>query len=112
MQKRLRRRGEQVCRHHRIELIETVKITALILPLSSTTLFEKIRGENNFSKYAQHTRSSPNTSVRAVDTYSPTGFYNFQSKFKKKKSLVVLESLYSTLFKRHFKYFTETNKNL
>lgn len=86
-QKRLRRgTRQQVGRqyYHRIGFKETAKITALSLPLSSTTLLEEIRGENNFSKYAQHRESSPNTSVQAVDTCSPTSFCNFQSKWKKK----------------------------
>lgn len=60
-----------------------VKITTLTLPLSSIILFEKIRGENNFSKHAQCTRISPNASVQAVNIVSNRLPYNFQTKEKK-----------------------------
>lgn len=107
---------QQVCRqwYHRMGFKETAKITALILPLSSTTLLEEIRGENNFSKYVQHRESNPNTSGQAVDTCSPTSFCNFQSKFKKKKKATLLSWRHYPIHcpKRHSKYFTETNKNL
>lgn len=100
---------QQVCRqyYHRIGFKETAKITALTLPLSSTTLLEEIRGENNFSKYAQHRESSPNTSVQAADTCSPRSFCYFQSKWKKKKKrhLVILEALSNTLLKKTFQIF-------
>lgn len=65
------RRSTQACRlhYHRTGLKEMVKITVLILPLTRTALFEKIRGENSFSKYPQRTGINPNASVQAADTF-------------------------------------------
>lgn len=88
-----------------------VKITVLIHPLTSTTLFEKIRGENSFSKYTQRTRINPNTSVQAVDTFC-NRLKTVQTPNKTTKKSLVLEWLHNTLLKSHFKHCTETPKKV
>lgn len=82
--------------YHRTGLKETAKITAFTLPLSSTTLLEEIRGENNFSKYVQHRESNPNRSVQAAFTHVLQQISVIFNPSEKKRHLFILEALSNT----------------